>query len=268
MAQHTNGRGPELGTDPFNITGRLALVTGSSRGLGLALASGLAKAGATVVLHGRDPGTLDRASERLSRLTGGAPAPTVSFDITDVESTQAGIASVITEHGVPDILVNNAGVQRRAPFNEFDPVDWDTVIATNLSSAFYVSQPITRAMAQRGSGKVINIGSVQSLLGRQTIAPYTASKGGLAMLTKGMAADLARFNIQVNAISPGYFKTEMNAALVADDDFNAWVLARTPAQRWGLPEELVGTLVYLASDASRFVSGQNIFVDGGMTAVV
>ncbi|QGH68523.1 glucose 1-dehydrogenase [Pseudactinotalea sp. HY158] len=251
----------------FDISGRVALVTGSSRGLGLALAVGLAEAGASVVLHGRDSDTLAVASSLVTQTTG-CSAPTVSFDVTDAQAAREAIANVIEQHGTPDILVNNAGIQRRAPFTDFDPSDWDDIIATNLSSAFYVSQPITRAMAQRGSGKVINIGSVQSLLGRQTIAPYTASKGGLAMLTKGMAADLARFNIQVNAISPGYFKTEMNAALVADDDFNAWVLARTPAQRWGLPEELVGTLVYLASDASRFVSGQNIFVDGGMTAVV
>jgi len=250
----------------FDISGRLALVTGSSRGLGLALATGLAQHGARVILHGRDPEALVRARDQVAA-EGAAPA-VVSFDVTDAAAVREGVAALIAEHGVPDILVNNAGIQRRAPFNEFDPGDWDDVVAANLSSAFYVSQQITRGMAERGSGKVVNIGSVQSLLARQTIAPYSATKGGLAMLTKGMAADLARFDIQVNAISPGYFATEMNRALVEDEAFNAWVIERTPARRWGRFEELVGTLVYLCSDASSFVSGQNVFVDGGMTAVV
>ena len=253
----------------FDLTGKLALVTGSSRGLGLALAQGLAEHGATVVVHGRDQHALTEASSAVGqagRQTG--PAPTVSFDVTDPSAVEQGVDELIGTHGVPDVLVNNAGIQRRAPFNEFAPSDWDAVIAGNLSSAFYVSRRITPGMAERGSGKVINIGSVMTQLARQTIAPYSASKGGVAMLTKGMAADLARFNIQVNAISPGYFKTEMNTALVADEEFSSWVCARTPAQRWGLPEELVGTLVYLASGASGYVSGQNIFVDGGMTAIV
>ena len=166
------------------------------------------------------------------------------------------------------MLVNNAGLQRRAPFTEFDPADWDAVIATNLSSAFYVSRAISPAMKERGAGKIVNIGSVQSKLARQTIAPYSASKGGVVMLTQGMAADLARYNIQVNCISPGYFKTDMNTALWQDEKFNEWVETRTPAQRWGGLEELNGTLVYLCSDASNFVCGQNIFVDGGMTSVV
>lgn len=254
-------------TSVFDITGRLAFVTGSSRGLGAAMAAGLAEAGARLVLHGRDTDQLAATAERLRDRTGTAPA-WVTFDVTDSAAVADGVARLLADHGVPDILVNNAGIQRRAPFNEFDPADWDDVIASNLSSAFYVSRHVTPAMATRGSGKVINIGSVQSALARQTIAPYSASKGGLVMLTKGMAADLARHGIQVNAISPGYFATEMNTALVADEQFTAWVTQRTPAQRWGRVEELVGTLLYLASDASSFVSGQNVFVDGGMTAVV
>ncbi|MHB1064451.1 MAG: SDR family oxidoreductase [Georgenia sp.] len=251
----------------FDISGKLAFVTGSSRGLGNALATGLAEAGARLVLHGRDEAALTAAAERITASTATVPA-TVMFDVTDVDAVATGVAALVAEHGVPDILVNNAGIQRRAPFNDFDPKDWDDIVASNLSSAFYVSQQVSRGMAERGSGKIINIGSVQSLLARQTIAPYSATKGGMVMLTKGMAADLARFNIQVNAISPGYFATEMNKALVEDEAFNAWVVGRTPAQRWGKFEELVGTLVYLASDASSFVSGQNIFVDGGMTSVV
>lgn len=251
----------------FDLSGKLALVTGSSRGLGLALAAGLADAGATVVLHGRGGAALDAAAATLAERTG-TPPPTVSFDVGDAAAVAEGVRALLDEHGTPDILVNNAGLQRRAPFTEFDPGDWDAIIRTNLSAAFYVSQPITRAMAERGSGKVVNIASVQSMLARQTIAPYSASKGGLVMLTKGMAADLARFDIQVNAISPGYLATEMNRALWTDEAFDRWVVERTPARRWGRVEELVGTLVYLCSAASSFVSGQNIFVDGGMTSVV
>lgn len=252
----------------FDLTGRLALVTGSSRGLGLALATGLAQHGARVVLHGRDQEALARARQQVAAAGDGSDVPTVTFDVTDAAAVREGVGALLAEHGVPDILVNNAGIQRRAPFNDFDTGDWDDVVAANLSSAFYVSQQVTRGMAERGSGKVVNIGSVQSQLARQTIAPYSATKGGLVMLTKGMAADLARYNIQVNAISPGYFATEMNRALVDDEDFTRWVEQRTPAQRWGRVEELVGTLVYLCSDAASFVSGQNVFVDGGMTAVV
>jgi gluconate 5-dehydrogenase len=251
----------------FDLTGRLALVTGSSRGLGNALARGLAAAGANVIIHGRDPERLERVAAAIAE-DFGVEVGHVSFDVTDKDEAQRVLGEVLDTTGVPDILVNNAGMQARSPFNEFDPLVWDKVIATNLSSAFYVSQPITTAMAQRGSGKVINIGSVTSLLARETVAPYGATKGAIAMLSKGMAADLARFNIQVNTISPGYFASEMNTALVNDPAFDAWVKARTPAQRWGDPSELVGALIFLASDASQFVCGQNIFVDGGMTSVV
>lgn len=255
------------GIDIFDVSGRLALVTGSSRGLGLSLALALAEAGARVVIHGRDGQALAAAGDAIEQATGIRPAA-VRFDVTDAAAVEAGIGALIAEHGVPDILVNNAGVQRRAPFTEFPVDDWDAVIASNLSSVFYVSRFVTPGMAERGSGKVVNIASVQSRLARQTIAPYSASKGGVALLTQGMAADLARFGVQVNALSPGYFATEMNRALVEDEQFNAWLVNRTPAQRWGDFRELWGTLLYLASDASGFVSGQNIFVDGGMTAVV
>ncbi|PPF74832.1 SDR family oxidoreductase [Pseudoclavibacter sp. Z016] len=253
--------------DLFTLTGKLALITGSSRGLGRSLATALADAGSTIILHGRDTEALATAAAELEERTG-RPAHIVSFDVTDAASVEAGIAALIAEHGVPDILVNNAGLQRRAPFAEFKVEDWDALVAANLSGVFYVSRFLAPAMIERGSGKIINIGSVQSLLARQTIAPYSATKGGVAQLTKGMAADLARHNVQVNAISPGYFATEMNRALVEDEQFNSWLINRTPAQRWGAFEELAGTLIYLSSDASSFVSGQNIFVDGGMTAVV
>lgn len=251
----------------FDITGRFAFVTGSSRGLGLSLATGLADAGARVVLHGRDGARLGAACEELSERTG-RPVTSVQFDVTDSDAVAQGLTELVATHGVPEILVNNAGIQRRAPFNEFSTANWDEIVAANLSSAFYVSRHLSPAMSERGSGKIINIASVQSMLARQTIAPYSATKGGLVMLTKGMSADLSRFGIQVNAISPGYFATEMNRDLWTDKVFDGWVKQRTPAQRWGDLSELVGTLIYLSSDASGFVNGQNIFVDGGMTSVV
>ncbi|MGN8157764.1 SDR family oxidoreductase [Salinisphaera sp. SWV1] len=251
----------------FDVVGKLALITGSSRGLGAELARGLADRGARVILHGRDPHKLAAAAERLAGETG-ADVAHVAFDVTDASAVKQAIVEVITAHGLPNILVNNAGLQKRAPFAEFEPADWDAVVATNLSSAFYVAHALAGPMSERGSGKIVNLGSVQSKLARETIAPYSASKGGVAMLTQGMAADLARYNIQVNCISPGYFQTDMNTALWQDADFDAWIRKRTPAARWGRLDELIGTLVYLCSNASDFVSGQNIFVDGGMTSVV
>lgn len=251
----------------FDISDRLALVTGSSRGLGARMALGLAERSARVILHGRDEARLAEQTEAM-RAAGAAPAGSITFDVTDANAVADGIRRLTDTHGVPNILVNNAGLQRRAPFAEFDPSDWDAVIASNLSSAFYVSHALAAAMIERGSGKIVNIGSVQSKLARQTIAPYGASKGGVALLTQGMAADLASHGIQVNCLSPGYFQTDMNTALWQDDDFNAWIEKRTPAARWGQLDELIGTLVYLCSNASNFVCGQNILVDGGMTSVV
>lgn len=251
----------------FDLSNKLALVTGSSRGLGNTLAGALASAGARVILHGRDLASLDHAAAEWEKSHGVRP-DTVLFDVQDAAGVEAAVNDLVERFGTPDILVNNAGIQRRSPFAEFPVSDWDDIIATNLSSVFYVSRFIAPHMIARGSGKIINIASVQSALGRQTIAPYAASKGGVALLTQGMTADLARHNIQVNTLSPGYFATDMNSALVADENFTTWLEQRTPAGRWGRPEELAGTLVFLASSASDFVTGQNIFVDGGMTAVV
>ncbi|MCZ4066130.1 SDR family oxidoreductase [Microbacterium sp. H37-C3] len=251
----------------FDVTGRVALVTGSSRGLGRSLALALARAGARVVVHGRDAEAVERT--RREAAEAGSPEPVAAvFDVTDAAAVEAGVAAIVTEVGVPDILVNNAGIQRRAPFAEFSVSDWDEIVAANLNGVFYVARFVAPGMVERGSGKIVNIASVQSALARQTIAPYSATKGAVAQLTKGMAADLARHNVQVNALSPGYFATEMNRALVDDADFSAWLTQRTPAQRWGDFSELDGALLFLCSDASSFVSGQNIFVDGGMTAVV
>lgn len=251
----------------FDISGRLALVTGSGRGLGNVYVRGLAAAGCDVIVHGRRRELVEQEAADIARQYGVRAVPCV-FDVADREAVETSVASLVEELGAPDILVNNAGVQRRAPFHEFPVEQWDEVIGTNLSGVFYVSRAIAPAMVERGSGKIINIGSVVTVLARQTLPPYTAAKGGITMLTKEMAADLARYGIQVNAISPGYFRTEMNAALIADPEFDAWVCRRTPAQRWGEPSELLGTLVYLASGASDFVTGQNILVDGGMTSVL
>ncbi|MDQ1215970.1 MULTISPECIES: glucose 1-dehydrogenase [Microbacterium] len=251
----------------FDVTGRVALVTGSSRGLGRSLALALAREGARVVVHGRDAEAVERTRREVAEA--GSPEPVSAvFDVTDAAAVEAGVAAIIAEVGVPDILVNNAGIQRRAPFTEFPVADWDEIVAANLNGVFYVARFVAPGMVERGSGKIVNIASVQSALARQTIAPYSATKGAVAQLTKGMAADLARHNVQVNALSPGYFATEMNRALVDDADFSAWLAQRTPAQRWGDFSELDGALLFLCSDASSFVSGQNIFVDGGMTAVV
>jgi gluconate 5-dehydrogenase len=253
--------------DSFDLTGRTALVTGSSRGIGLVLAGGLAAAGAAVVLHGRDEDAL--AAARAQLVAGGAHRVTTSrFDVRDAAEVAAAVAALEQDSGGIDILVNNAGIQRRAPFLEFRREDWDELVAVNLTGAFVVGQQVARGMAARGSGKIINLGSVQSALGRPGIAPYAATKGGIAMLTRGMCADLAPQGICVNALAPGYIDTELTRALVEDETFSEWVSSRTPAGRWGRVEDLVGTAVFLASPASDFVHGQIIYVDGGMTAVV
>ena len=255
------------GSGLFDLTGRTALVTGSGQGIGRALAQGLAEAGATVVVHGRDAAKAQRAADEIGASTG-REARTVTFDVTDASAVDAGIAELEATIGTPDILVNNAGIQRRAPIAEFSDADWQDLVATNLTSAFLLSRRVARGMIERGSGKIVSIGSVQSQLARPSIAPYSATKGAIVMLTKGLCADLAPHGIQVNALAPGYFATELTEALVADEAFSAWVASRTPAGRWGRVEDLAGALVFLASDASAFVNGQTIYVDGGMTAVV
>lgn len=255
------------GLAAFDLTGRTALVTGSSQGIGRALAGGLAAAGATVVVHGRDAAKAARAADEIAEATGSRTISAV-FDVTDAAAVDAGIAALEAELGTPDIVVNNAGIQRRAPIAEFSDADWHELVETNLSSAFHLSRRVARGMIERGSGKLIQIGSVQSQLARPSIAPYAATKGAIVMLTKGLCADLAPHGVQANAIAPGYFATELTQALVADETFSAWVRGRTPAGRWGEVDDLVGALVFLASSASDFVNGQTIYVDGGMTAVV
>jgi gluconate 5-dehydrogenase len=251
----------------FDITGRTALVTGSSRGIGRALAQGLAEAGARLVLNGRDVQALEAAATQLRQSTS-AEVTTAPFDVTDAAQVARAINEIETTFGPLDICVNNAGMQRRAPLVDFPDADWHALLATNVTSAFLVGREVARRMQPRGKGKIINIASVQSEVSRPGIAPYAATKGAIKMLTKGMCADLAGSGICVNAIGPGYFETELTQALVADETFSAWVRGRTPAGRWGRTEELVGTLLYLASDASAFVNGQIVYVDGGMLSVL
>lgn len=248
----------------FDLSGRLALVTGSSRGIGLAIARGLSDAGAAVVLNGRDGPALDAAAEALR--AEGRTVHVAGFDVTDPDAVAAGIARIEAEIGPIDILFSNAGVQYRTPLEDYPLDAWRRLIATNLDSVFLVGQAVARHMIPRGRGKIVNVCSVQSELARPGIAPYTATKGAVKMLTKGMATDWGRHGLQVNGLGPGYFKTELNAALVADATFSAWLEKRTPAGRWGNVEELIGAAVFLASDASSFVNGHILYVDGGITA--
>ena len=255
-----------INAQTFRLDGRLALVTGSSSGIGLALARGLAQAGAAVVLNGRSADKLAQTAAAL-----GAEGLTVhakAFDVTRRDSIDAGVAEIEAQFGAIDVLVNNAGMQRRAPFQEFATADWDELMRTNLDSVFHVGQAVARHMIPRRRGRIINICSVQSELGRPGIAPYTASKGAVKMLTKGMAIDLGPHGINVNGLGPGYFKTELTEKLVADETFSAWLIDRTPSRRWGDVEDLAGAVVFLASDASRFVNGHILYVDGGVTATL
>ncbi|MFD7121600.1 SDR family oxidoreductase [Streptomyces sp. NPDC059922] len=251
----------------FDITGRTALVTGSSRGIGKALAKGLLEAGCTVVLNGRNIPALQATATELAASFGNR-VRTAAFDVTDPAAVSAAIARIEEETGPIDILVNNTGVQQRASILEFTDEDWHRLLDTNLTSAFLVGREVARRMAPRRHGKIINICSLQSEVVRPGIAAYSATKGGLKMLTKGMCADLGPLGIQVNGIGPGYFATELTSALVADEEFSAWVRARTPAGRWGAVEDLVGALVFLSSPASDFVNGQVLYVDGGMLSVL
>ena len=246
----------------FSLEGRRALITGSSQGIGFALAKGLAVHGAAVVLNGRDPGKIEVAAAELSAV--GHRVSTAIFDVTSAEAVRTGIETIEGE-GPIDILINNAGMQFRTPLEDF-PVDrWEQLLTTNISSVFYVGQAVARHMINRGRGKIINIASVQSELARPGIAPYTATKGAVKSLTRGMCADWAKHGLQINAIAPGYFKTPLNQALVDSAEFSTWLEKRTPAARWGNVDELVGAAVFLSSEASSFVNGHTLYVDGGIT---
>ena len=250
----------------FSIEGKVALVTGSTGALGNTFARGLAQHGATVILNGRNNAKLVEKVQEL--VDEGFKAYGFAFDVTRSEEINLAISRIEKEIGPVDILVNNAGINLRASLEEFKNEDWDKVIGINLTGPYLVAKAVVQSMIKRKSGKIINIGSVQNELGRPTIAPYAASKGGLKMLTKGMATDWAKYNIQVNGIGPGYFKTEMTKPLYENPEFDAWLCGRTPSNRWGDPEELVGALLFLASGASSYVNGHMIYVDGGLLASV
>ena len=250
----------------FDLSGRTALVTGSSRGLGRAMAEGLATAGAALVLNGSDAGRVAVAAAEIR--AHGHVVHEAAFDVADEAAVVAAFARLDAEGVAVDILVNNAGIQFRKPMLELETADWRRVIETNLTAAFVIGREAARRMVPRGRGKIINIGSLMSGAGRATVAPYAAAKGGIKLLTQTMAAEWAASGLQANAIGPGYMLTEMNTALVENEAFNAWVVGRTPSRRWGRPDELVGTAVFLASAASDYVNGQIIYVDGGMMAVL
>lgn len=253
-----------MSTKLFDLTGKRALVTGSSQGIGFALARGMAAAGAEIVLNGRDVGKLGAAAEILR--AEGAHVSELAFDATDHDAVRKAIDGFEAATGPIDILVNNAGMQHRTELENFPADAFQKLLQTNVASVFNVGQAVARHMIGRGAGKIINIASVQTALARPGIAPYTATKGAVGNLTKGMATDWARHGLQCNAIAPGYFDTPLNAALVADPEFSAWLEKRTPAGRWGNVDELVGACVFLASGASSFVNGHTLYVDGGITA--
>jgi gluconate 5-dehydrogenase len=248
----------------FDLNGKRALVTGSSQGIGFALARGLGQAGAALVLNGRDGPKLTAAAELLRGE--GFDVSTLMFDATDHAAVRMAVDGFEADIGAIDILVNNAGMQHRAPLEAFPADAFERLLQTNIASVFHVSQAVAQHMIGRGAGKIVNIASVQSALARPGIAPYTATKGAVANLTKGMATDWAKYGLQCNGLAPGYFDTPLNAALVADPEFSTWLANRTPAGRWGNVEELVGACVFLSSAASSFVNGHILYVDGGITA--
>lgn len=250
----------------FDLSGRLALVTGSSQGIGHSLAIGLARAGAKVVLNGRDEPRVRGAADGMR--AEGLDVVHCAFDVTDLGSVSSGIKRIEETFGAIDVLINNAGIQRRAPLEDYPAETWAEIMRANVDSVFFVGQAVARGMIARGRGKIINIASLQAQAARYSIAPYTATKGAVLNLTKGMCTDWARHGLQVNAIGPGYFETPLNQALMEDPAFNDWLQKRTPAGRWGRVEELQGAAIFLASSASDFVNGQIIYVDGGVLATL
>lgn len=251
-------------TDLFSVQEKTALFTGSSQGLGLALAQGLGRAGSTIILNGRDPDKLGRAVESLRSLE--ITAHGYAFDVRDEEAVTEGIRNIESQVGPIDILFNNAGVMIRDPLESYSLADWQATLSVNLTGVFLVSKCVALGMIKRRAGKIINICSMQSEMSRPSIAPYAASKGGLKMLTRGMATDWGKYNIQTNGLGPGYFKTDITKPLYEDPEFDAWLCGRTPANRWGELEELTGAALFLSSKASDFVNGHILYVDGGLLA--
>lgn len=250
----------------FSLSNKKVLITGSAQGIGFLLATGLADQGAEIIVNDV---THEKAETAVSKLRDlGYTAYPMAFDVTKKNEVDKAIDKIESDIGTIDVLINNAGIQKRHPFTEFPEQEWNDVISVNQTAVFLVSQAVAKKMINRKEGKIINICSMQSELGRDTITPYAASKGAVKMLTRGMCVELARYNIQINGIAPGYFKTEMTKALVENEEFTSWLTKRTPAARWGDPEELIGAAVFLSSKASDFVNGHLLFVDGGMLVAV
>ena len=248
---------------PFDLTDKLALITGAGTGLGYAIATGLAAAGARIIINGRDAARLHAAATTLAN--DGAQVDVIAFDVTDSKAVTEGVAAIERLHGPLDIVINNAGVNRRQPLDAFSDAEWHAVLGANLDGPFHVARAALPAMKARRRGKIVNVCSLASEIGRPGIVPYAASKGGLQMLTRALAVEVAPFGIQVNGIAPGFFATAMNATLTADPEFDAWVRRRTPAGRWGEPGEVAGAAVFLSSAAASYVTGHVLFVDGGFS---
>lgn len=255
------------GLDLFNLEGRVALVTGSSHGLGMAVAIGLGQAGATIVINGTSQERLDQAIKEYAEQ--GINVHAYRFDVTNEGEIEKNITQIEEEVGAIDILVNNAGIIKRIPALEMSLEDWSQVINIDLTAPFLMSRRVAKGMKERGYGKIINMCSMMSEVGRDTVSAYAAAKGGLKMLTKNLATEWARYNIQVNGIGPGYFATSQTAPIRVDGHpFNEFIIKRTPAARWGNPEDLSGAAIFLASSASDFVSGHILYVDGGILATL
>jgi gluconate 5-dehydrogenase len=253
-----------MAAHPFDLSGRRALVSGGSSGLGLAIARGLAQAGATVLINGRDREKLDAAAQVLAQE--GLNVGVHAFDVTEAAAVAANVSKIEREDGAIDILVNNAAISGRKAFTELDVENWRIVQSTNVEGPFLLMHAVVHGMRARRGGKIINICSLSSDLGRPNTVAYAASKGALKMLTRALAVELAPSNIQVNGIAPGFFKTPMNSALVNDAEFSAWVEKRTPAGRWGEPPDIAGAAIFLASAAADYVTGHLLYVDGGFSA--
>jgi gluconate 5-dehydrogenase len=249
----------------FRLDGKIAFITGASYGIGMAMAKALAGAGATIVFNDRIPEKVTTALEEYAK--DGIKAHGYIFDVTDEEAVRQSIEKITREVGVIDILVNNAGIIKRIPALEMEVSDYRQVIDIDLTGPFIMSKAVAPAMIKKGGGKIINICSLMSELGRETVSAYASAKGGLKMLTRNLACEWAEFNIQVNGIGPGYIATPQTAPLRSDGHpFNSFILGRTPAARWGTPEDLQGPVVFLASKASDFVNGHILYVDGGILA--
>lgn len=256
-----------MSTKLFDLTGKNALVTGGTHGLGMAITTGLAEAGATIIVNSTTPEKLDSAREEYAK--NGIHAHTYKLDVTDEEAVERTIPVIEKEVGPIDILVNNAGIIKRIPILEMKADEFRQVVDVDLTGPFIMSKAVAKGMIARGHGKIINICSMMSELGRSNVSAYAAAKGGLKMLTRNMATEWARHNIQVNGIGPGYFATSQTEPIRVDGHpFNDFIIHRTPAGRWGDPGDLAGAAIFLASEASDFVNGHILYVDGGILATI